>query len=321
VTLDVVLCTHNPRRDVLSLAIRSLARQTAGPGAFRLVLVDNASEPPLEEELLAPVRAAGIEAVLTREPRPGLTQARLHAIHQTGARWMLFVDDDNELADDFVAQGLAFAAERPDVGCFGGRLVMPETIPVPGWARPFLPWLGIKDAGDETITGSGDSWGPWEPPGAGHWIRRDQLEAYRSRIEDDPRSLELGRKGRSGLASCEDSLMARQSARLGLLNAYVPRLSLRHHLDPRRFRLRYLVRLLWAYGASHALLESVLARDRGAPLVTPSYYRDRKAFRGVLRHEWATARRESLAYGVAKVAYHVSARRSWLRLEGEGGAA
>ncbi len=310
--LDVCLCTHDPRRDILDLAIRSLARQTVGPGAFRLLLVDNASTPPLREDVLAPLRDAGFDAALAREKKPGLTQARLHAMHRTSAPWMLFVDDDNELAEDFVEVGLAFVASRPDVGCFGGKLQLPESVNPPRWALPYLPYLGIKDAGEDVITGAARHWGEWEPPGAGFWIRRDQLEAYRARVEEDARSLRLGRSGKNGLASREDSLMARQGLELGLLNAYNPRLSLRHHLDPARFRLGYLLRLMCGYASSHVLLESVLLED-GTKLETPEQYGRFGRFVRYVASQFNWARKRSLRFGLGMVAYHWTMRSAYLR--------
>lgn len=307
--LDVCLCTHDPRREVLEFALRSLARQTVGPGVFRVLVVDNASTPPLGDEVLAPLRAAGLHAALTREEVPGLTRARLHAIRRTRAPWMLFVDDDNELADDFVAEGLAFVASRGDVGCFGGRLLLPEALRPPRWAAPFLPYLGIRDPGDEVITGASMEWGPWEPTGAGFWVRREQLEAYGARLERDPRTLALGRTGRGGLASCEDSLLAREGLRLGLLNAYVPRLSLRHHLDPARFRLRYLCRLMAGYGESLARLDAVL---RDGPLPVPERYRG-LGFLRRLASEVNAARKRSAGFALGLAALHWSARAAYRR--------
>ncbi len=313
--LDVCLCTHNPRREILDLAIRSLARQTVGPGVFQLILVDNASSPALAEDVLTPLRQAGFDATLTREEKPGLTQARLHAIHRTSAPWMVFVDDDNELSEDFVAEGLAFATVRRDVGCFGGKLQLPETVPVPRWAKPYLPYLGIKDAGKDVITGAAEHWGIWEPPGAGFWIRRDQLEAYRSLVEDDPRSLRLGRIGRNGLASCEDSLMARQALKLGLLNAYNPRLSLRHHLDPSRFRLGYLLRLMHGYGSSHVLLDSVMSADSRRALKAPDRCHRQRTFFRRLASDLNSARKKSFRFAIGMAAYHWGAIRAYLRHE------
>ena len=40
--IDVCICTHNPRRDILALVLNSLARQTIENGAFRVLVVDNA---------------------------------------------------------------------------------------------------------------------------------------------------------------------------------------------------------------------------------------------------------------------------------------
>src|SRR5512135_205558 len=95
--IDVCMCTHAPRLEILRRALSALANQSSGPGSFRLLLVDNATTPPLPEELLEPVRDAGIEARLVREERLGLTAARLRAIAETSGPWILFLDDDNEL--------------------------------------------------------------------------------------------------------------------------------------------------------------------------------------------------------------------------------
>jgi glycosyltransferase involved in cell wall biosynthesis len=314
VDLDICLCTRDPRPEILGLAIGSLARQGVPPGTFQLLLVDNGSTPPLGEALLAPLRAAGHPARIVREERPGLTAARLRAIAQTSAPWMLFVDDDNELAEDFVAIGLEFSRSRGDLGCFGGRLLLPDSVKPPRWAEPFLPYLGIKDAGAEVLTGAADRWGPWEPPGAGFWIRRDQLEAYRALLEGDQRAFDLGRRGRAGLASCEDSLMARQSLALGLLNAYQPRLALGHHLDPARFRLGYLVRLMRGFGESQVLLEVILARQRGVGPEVPEYYRHTGHFLRRLASAVNQARKRSWRWALGTLVHQWTSWRAWRRV-------
>jgi len=177
VNLDVCICTHSPRLDVLQLAIGALARQTAAPG-FRVLVVDNASEPAVPESVLEPLRARGVAARIVKEPVAGVASARLRAITETGGDWLLFVDDDNELADDFVEIGSRWASQRGDVGAFGGRLLLGERVRVPRWAAPFLPYLAVKDPGDAVITGASLEWGPWEPPGARAFVRRELAEAY-----------------------------------------------------------------------------------------------------------------------------------------------
>jgi glycosyltransferase involved in cell wall biosynthesis len=297
-TLDVCICTHDPRPEILALAIGAVANQTSR--GFRFLLVDNASSTLIPEAVLAPIRAAGVPASIVREPVPGIARARLRCIDESRADWILFVDDDNELAPDYVAEGLRFIGSRPDLGCFGGKLLLPSGIRPPRWARSFLPYLAIKDAGEEIVTGTGERWGVWEPPTAGAFVRREVAHAFRARVAEEERIFELGRKGKYGLASCEDSLIMRQTHRLGLVNAYLPRLSLRHHIDPARFRVSYMLQLMRGYGMSHVLLESVI---RGESPPRPLHYQGRRFVR-LLASEFNSGRKSSIAYGLGRVMYH-----------------
>jgi len=261
------ICTHNPNPRVWAVTIGALARQSAPPGSFHVVVVDNASSPPLGEDRLAPLREAGIEARIVREPRPGLSRARLAAIAATSDEWMIFVDDDNELAPDYVEQAMAFAAAHPEIGAFGGRLILPkELAPKEEWVVPFLSGLGIRDYGNEPILNlEKDSWGEWEPAGAGAVVHRRVLDQYVLWSQTEPEFFDLGRSGGWGLASCDDSLMMRGAVRVGLGNAYVPELSLRHHLHPKRYRFRYLMRLMYGYGQSFVRLDRILYGDIPVP--------------------------------------------------------
>jgi hypothetical protein len=113
--------------------------------------------------------------------------------------------------------------------------------------------------------------------------------------------------------------MARQSAPLGLLNAYNPRLSLQHYLDPRRFRIRYLIKLMASYGRSHVLLESLLRRRAGEPLNTPDYYGHPRKFLNVVQREFFnSALKHSFRYALGRVAYHWAARRQHILEERNG---
>jgi hypothetical protein len=311
VELDICICTRNPRPAVLRAALCSVARQRVPPGTFGVLVVDNGSTPALGVDVLDPLRSVGIPARLVLEGKAGVARARRRAVLETGSGWLLFVDDDNHLADDFVAAGLAFAHSREDVGAFGGKLLMPPSLRPPKWSEPFLPYLGIKDLGNAAIAGIADHWGPWEPPTAGAFVRRRLAEAYVECIERDPSALDLGRVGPGGLGSCEDSLMMRQAHRLGLLNAYLPWLSLQHHLDPERFRFGYLLRLMRAYGRSQVLLEAILARQRGVRLAVPDPYQRPTRFLRVLASAVNQARKLSLRWAVTTAAHRWETWRAW----------
>ena len=308
--IDVSLCTYNPRPELLKQVLTSIRQQTAGPDKYRLLIVDNGSSPPIDESHLTPFLNQGIVARIVREPMPGIARARLRAILETDGEWLLFVDDDNELMSDYIAHGLKFASKDNNVGCFGGKLLIAPDLCPDKWVMPFLPYLAIKDFGDEPIIGKSDSWGPWEPPTAGAFIKRSVLNLYSQRaaaIGED--IFKLGRTGKNNLSSCEDSLIMRGAFSIGLTNAYYPKLVLYHHLDVKRFNFEYLIRLMYAYGVSHVILESLLKDLK----IFPDYYLYIKKFTRLLLGAAKGGAKQSLAFGIGMVAYHLGARAEYLR--------
>jgi glycosyltransferase involved in cell wall biosynthesis len=306
--VDVCICVHNPRLPLLKLVLSALARQTVPPNAYRVIIVDNASEPPVPEELLTPLAKRGVKSFVLREPEPGLTRARLRAIEVTDASWVLFVDDDNVLEVDFLEEGSKFIAGNPHVACFGGRLLLPPELTPGEWCKPYLSYMGIRDLGDVVLSGISETWQKWEPPGAGVFVRREVLVQYRELAARRPEVFSLGRIGTNNLASCDDSLLMSGAAKFRMATAYNPRLRLWHHLYPSRFRLRYLFRLMKAYGISHVTLERI---QKGA-VTTPPHYALPRLFR-TLVGAFMSDRRQSLAYALGKAIYHLSACREFHR--------
>jgi hypothetical protein len=307
--LDVCICTHNPRREIFRVVLKSLVQQNVEKRSFRVVVVDNASNPPLPEDIFESLRKEGIEIRVVHEPELGIAHARLRAIRETKDEWLLFVDDDTELMPDYLANGLVFAIQHSDVGCFGGKLLLAPEITPPRWMEPFLPYLAIKDAGEEVIVKHSSTWGPWEPPTAGAFIRRCVLERHRERVEYDPTMLRLGRQGRSKLSPCEDSLIMRGAIAQNLANAYNPALVLHHHLDPSRFRFFHLIRFMYAYGVSHVVLETLLNGPQRVPDNYLSIFRFIKLLVGTAR----SGGRQSIPFTVGTMAYHCGARTELLR--------
>ena len=91
------------------------------------------------------------------------------------------------------------------------------------------------------------------------------LDLYVQRAINDENLFKLGRVGIKNLSSCEDSLIMRGAFALGLTNAYNPKMILYHHLDSKRFDFKYLIRLMYAYGVSRAVLEGMLNSPQPIP--------------------------------------------------------
>ena len=291
--LDVCICTHNPRRAVFDLVIRSVAKQDAAKSGFRVLVVDNASNPELVRDDFAALAEAGIDFRIVLEPRLGNIFSRATAIAESTSEWILFVDDDNELAPDYISQGLAIIHDRPELGCFGGRLYLAPSLAPPQWMVPLLPYLAVRDFGDAEITNVADFWGQWEPATAGGFVHRSVLDLYIDRIQNDEKVHHLGRKGKRSLNSGEDSLMMWGAHRLGLAASYQPGLKLVHHINPDRFQFWYFFRLMRGYGRSNAILDKLYARP--AEPLSP-----RTIFREILKN----GRSISWRYAICLAAYH-----------------
>jgi glycosyltransferase involved in cell wall biosynthesis len=258
--LDVCICTHNRDPESFAIVLRALANQTLAKSQYRVWAIDNASEPPLSIDDLAILTTAGVNCKLLSAPKLGLIYARNVAIDSTDSEWLVFVDDDNELSENYLETVTEIIAKHPEFGCFGGKLLLPNDAKHPNWMQAMLPYLGIKDIGDKELSARVDYWGEWEPPGAGFIVRRAVLESFQQRLATLPPTFILGRQGQS-LLSAEDSAIARGAYDLGLYCAYQPQLKLIHHIKPHRLTFSYLIRLLYGHGRSYVLLERIMGNS------------------------------------------------------------
>jgi glycosyltransferase involved in cell wall biosynthesis len=258
--IDICICTYNPRLEVFTLVLNAIANQTIPKDTYQVWIVDNGSNPAISDRDLTPLALIDIEYHLIYEPNLGIMYARRRAIKVTNSEILVFVDDDNELQPDYLENALKITMENPNIGCFGGKLLLAPKLKYPQWIEPILPYLAIKDLGNTEITKCVkiEEWGVWEPPTAGMVLKRAIANLYLKRLDALPKDLLLGRKGNQGLLSSEDSFLARGSYELGLSCSYQPKLKLFHHLDSQRFRLSYMLRLGYSYGRSNVLLDRSL---------------------------------------------------------------
>jgi glycosyltransferase involved in cell wall biosynthesis len=261
--LDVCICTHNPRPEVFQVVLSSLANQTLSKDAYQVWVIDNASVPAIALADLAPLTDAGVTYHLCTEPRLGVMYARKLASQVAQGETIVFVDDDNELLPNYLEIALEVANNHPEIGCCGGKLLSGIDIDYPRWMEPLLPYVGIKDLGDEIIAKHLDEdyyWGEWEPPAAGSVVRKVVLKRYFDKLENFPPEIVFGRQGKQGLLSSEDSFIAGCAYELGLQCAYYPKLQLIHRIDPNRLQFKYFVKLLYSYGCSEAILKQALGQ-------------------------------------------------------------
>jgi len=189
------------------------------------------------------------------EENLGLTQARLRGIAETRGEMIVFVDDDNVLAPDYLEQTLAIAAAFPLLGAWGGTIAPEFEIEPPQWMLVYRCCLALRQV-------TKDEWSCYKetperaPYGAGLCVRRVVAKAYRHALAQNPTRTALDRKGIS-LASAGDTDLALTACDIGLGYGLFARLSITHLIPKERLTLPYFERLLRGVSASGTILRHI----------------------------------------------------------------
>ncbi len=239
--LSVIIPTHNPHPGRLTRTLTGLGAQSLPASDWELVLVDNASSPPVDASIFPSSLASSHRIV--REPVPGLTSARRHGLRETNSPVIVFVDDDNVLAPDYLERALAHLTTNPTLGALGGKSVGEfETAPPP-WLPEFIDLLAIRDLGDAPKIalcppGRQAAYPLCAPIGAGMVFRREAAQAW---LERDSTGI-TDRNGNS-LDSSGDNDIVLAIAEAGWSAGYFPDLQLTHLIPASRLEVDYLGRL------------------------------------------------------------------------------
>lgn len=184
--LSVAICTRNPRRDYLDRVLHALSRQTLPRDDWELLLIDSASEPRVTA---VGAGRLGLSCTIIRLDLSGIQRARLAAIAAATAPVLLFLDDDNVPAPDYLAQGLSLALHWPMLGCWGPAVITPECEEAPG------PQIAAQLGRMACCDFASDRWSNTldvVPPTAGLFIRIECARAYAAFAARDPRRQLLG---------------------------------------------------------------------------------------------------------------------------------
>jgi glycosyltransferase involved in cell wall biosynthesis len=250
--LSVIICTHNPRRDYLERVLQALKSQTLSKKIWELLVIDNASNQLLSSDIDLSWHP---QARHFREEQLGLTPARLRGIQEATAEILVFVDDDNVLDSDYLEVALRISKDWSTMGAWGGQTIPEFEERPPDWTKPYWGYLAIREF-------ERDSWSnllhqyQTIPCGAGLCVRRTVAEKYTHLVRNDPRRLNMGRKGEL-LLSCEDSDLAFTACDMGLGTGQFTSLKLTHLIPTSRLEEEYLMRLCEGLSYSYTILASL----------------------------------------------------------------
>lgn len=251
--LSVIICTHNPRRDYLERTLKALKAQTFLLEKWELLVIDNASSLPLAAELDLSWHP---QARVVLETELGILPARVRGLQEAKADLMLFVDDDNVLAPDYLENAIEIADTHPFLGVWGGNISPEFETPPPRWINEYMQLLARVEVPE-------DRWSNLRfvyatvPPTAGMCLRRAVAGAFIQVVKTDSRRQHLGRRGKAGLTNGEDGDLALTACDIGLGTGQFSKLKMTHLIPLERCSQGYLLKLAEGTYFSGAILEAL----------------------------------------------------------------
>ncbi len=258
--VSVLIPTYNPRLDNLQLVLDALRAQTLPAAEWELIVVDNGSDSPVAGRIDLSWHPHGR---CVREERRGTLPARVRGMEESRGEILIFVDDDNVLAPDYLVHAQDISARWPMMGTWGGQIKPRFEVTPPKWLRGYWHHLALCEFQRPVWSSFAHDW--TVPYGAGMCLRRTVAERVRQRLEDDPRLGIFGRDNVRRNVSGDDQVFSYSAFEAGLGVGRFPELVVEHLIPAARMEPEYFVRLV--QGNSHGallvqLLHGAAARHR-----------------------------------------------------------
>jgi glycosyltransferase involved in cell wall biosynthesis len=238
--VSVIIPTYNPDLKKLSQVLSSLQNQSLPVSSWELIIIDNNSSNEFDKHLNLSCHPG---SRIVKEPRQGLTYARLKGFNEAMGEIIVMVDDDNILDNDYLQQVLSIFKDHPQIGSAGGKSIPEFECVPPKWLSEFYINLALKDLGNNMIINHWkNTYPPAAPIGAGMAIRKVALQSY-IKIITSAQYIITDRTATS-LASGGDNEINIEILKSGWQVGYFPELVLRHIIPEERMQVKYLAKLL-----------------------------------------------------------------------------
>ena len=228
VEISIIIPTYN-RPDYLQRAIASCVTQQSVDSSFEIIVVDNNPEGSARVQVEDIASGGPVPIRYVHEKRPGISHARNTGIATSSARYVVFLDDDEEADPGWLAAHLATMRR------FGADIVVGAvhaSFPPAARVDPYPRNKFSRDAGVPT--------GAQLPrlPGIGNTML-DRERCFTAPEPFDPRL---------GLTGGEDTVFLRQLLRRGCKMVWCAEAGVRENVPADRLLPRFLLRRAFQRG-------------------------------------------------------------------------
>ncbi len=242
--ISVIVCTYN-REKYLYDTLCKIAENDYPVTKYELLLVDNNSTDGTKVlwEKFAE-KYPQVDFSYFQEPRQGLSFARNRGIVEAKFKYLVFLDDDSFVSEDYLKNLDSYLAQYPDAMAWGGKIdPVFESGTNPKWICKWTySWVSAIDMGKETTMFKGNAF----PIGANMGFRKSCLDTI------GMFNTELGRTKKNLMGGEEKDIFNRAKA-YGMNIYYFPNIEIQHVIPPTRTTKDYIIRLGEGVGMSEQL--------------------------------------------------------------------
>lgn len=232
-SISIIICCYNSAKRI-GETLKYISNQKVLPYTnIEVIIVDNNSNDNSAQIAYETWLSLGNKFPIKNisESEQGLIHARKKGIENASYKYILFCDDDNWLAEDYVITALKIMEQNPEIGILVGQGIAYSSIKIPNWfysvQKSYACGVLRLDTGD--VSDNGWVWG------AGMVFNKS---LYNSMISCGFNHLCIGRQGNI-LLSGDDVELSLWFTLLGYKLWYSEDLLYHHFIEPFRLDKAY----------------------------------------------------------------------------------
>ncbi len=243
--ISVIICCFNSSKR-LPQTLRHLANQNVTEVDWEVVLVDNNSSDNTKDVAISEWDQYNINVPLrvVEEATQGLSAARERGVQESKYEYLVFCDDDNWLASDYLNEAYLILNKDKKIGAAGGWSEAASNVEIPDWFHGLNGYAVGRQAPE-----SGDLVGRYHLWGAGLATRKSLMTKVFS-----TRFLLTDRK-ENVIVSGGDSEICARLILMGFKLYYSESLYFKHFIPKERLTKEYRVKLLQGFETTKPAIE------------------------------------------------------------------
>lgn len=250
---SLVICTYNPNLEGLELALQAINNLDLGflDHSIELILVDNNSEEGYEfDKELKCITNPKIRCRVVKESNPGLMNARIKGFKNALGKYLVYIDDDNILAANYLKEHHKISRKNTLVKAWGpGRIevIFQQGDKVKNWIKKYTKGYFQEKNLNKTQYGIEKGWPKYYPAGTGLIIKKEIIEIVFNALADK----KIQGREKDSLASGEDSQIIWTINKIGYPVGSCKEMKLKHFITNKKSNFQYLKNLNYNLSKSY----------------------------------------------------------------------